>query len=508
MILESSSEIKTLNNNLISKDMVKKINEEALELRKKLQIENEDIYGLNLYISISDMNLEKLKLNINKIISNLYVNNVFAKISNFRQDNIYLSTLPLNNLEESLKRQTDIKITTSQAAYLIPYIRNDIYDENGILYGYINKSFCIYDIFSKNNMNHNMCILGSSGAGKSFFVKTIMLRNFCMNIRQIVFDIEEEYLTISNNTNTIEFNIYNFNIMYISKEFAENNSDNFLDKKIQNIIDNLDSIINVEIIDYKDEIKKELNNIYKEYGINEKITSLYEYGENGKISINKEYKKYSSFPNINVLVEKLKNNIRVPKSIIKELKKTDMYKKYDLNEAEKLDDKFDNIIVFNMKSLGINTFNVCINFAEEYYGQKLIIYIDEVWKFMNENSKENICKKIAELYKTIRKKNAGITAISQDIHDILKYQDGMFGKSILNNSFTKLFFKMQYLDLGILREIGICSEEILNGIKKLLKGSAYMCIGDINFNIDIKASGFEKEVIGGGLYEESFSSNR
>lgn len=508
IILESSSEIKTLNNNLISKEMAKKINAEALELRRKLQIENEDIYGLNLYISISDMSLENLKLNINKIISNLYANNVFTKIANFRQDIVYLSALPLNDLDESLKNQNAINITTSQAAYLVPYIRNDIYDENGILYGYINKSFCIYDIFSKNNMNHNMAILGSSGAGKSFFVKTIMLRNFCMNIRQIVFDVEKEYLTISDNTNSIEFNIFNFNMMYISKEFAENNSNDFLDRKIQNIINNLDSITNGEIIDYQNDIKTELNNIYKEYGINENLNSLYEFEKNGKLNINKEYRKYSSFPSLNDLVERLEDNTKVPNSVIKEIKKTDMYKKYDLDEAQKLDDKFDSIIVFNMKSLGINNFNVCMNFAEEYYGQKLLIYIDEVWKFMNENSKENVCKKIAELYKTIRKKNAGIAVISQDIHDILRYEDGTFGKSILNNSFTKLFFKMQYLDLAILREIGICSEEILNGIKKLLKGSAYMCIGDINFNIDIKASDFEKEVIGGGTFEESFNSNR
>lgn len=508
VILESSSEIKSLNNNLISKDMLRKINIEASELRRKLQVENEDIYGVNLCISISDINLENLKLNINKIISSLYANNVFCKIANFRQDIVYFNTLPLNRVDEKFKCQTDINITTSQAAYLIPYIKNDVYYRKGIFYGYINKSFCIYDVFSKSNMNHNMCILGSSGAGKSYFIKTIILRNFCMNIRQIIFDIEEEYLNLSNNTNTIEFNISNFNIMYIPRVFVENNYNNFLDKKINNIFKVLQNIVGQRINNYEDKIKKELSDIYQEFGVTNSVESLYKYEDNGIINVNKEYKKYSSFPNLNELVNRLENNNKIPKSIIKDIRNHDINKKYDIDEAKKIDNRFDSIIVFNMKSLNICNFSIFINFAEEYYGEKLLIYIDEVWKFINENIKDNVCEKIAELYKTIRKKNAGIVVISQDIHDILRYEDGIFGKSILNNSFTKLFFKMQYLDLAVLGEIGICNKEILIGIKRLIKGSAYMCIGDVSFSIDIRASNFEKQTIGGETFEKSFSSNR
>ncbi len=507
VILESSSEIKAANNNLISKDVAKKINTEALELRRKLQLEGEDIYGVSVFISISNTNLDELKLDVNKIISNLYANNIFAKVANFRQDVVYLNTLPIKNIDNQIASKTDINITTAQNAYLIPYIRNDIYDENGILYGYINNSFCIYDIFSENNMNHNACVLGSSGAGKSFFIKTIILRNFCMNIRQIIFDIEEEYLNISDKTNTIEFNASNFNIMYITKEFAESNLDNFIDMKIKNIIYDLSIIIGDKINEYEKILSEEIKKVYLKFGINSDINSLYEGGINKTINVNKWYKKYSTFPNIRDLLLQLEENKQLEKDIIKDIKNVWLYKKYNIEEAKKLDEKFDMIIVFNMKSLPINNFPLYINYAQEYYTSKLLIYIDEVWKFMEEEGRQNISKKIAELYKTIRKKNAGIVIISQDIHEILKYENGTFGKSILNNSFTKLFFKMQYLDTAILSEIGICSDDILSGIKKLLKGRAYMCIGDNNFNIDIKASEFEKEIIGGEPFEKGFSSN-
>lgn len=508
IILESSSELKSLNNNMISKDMTRKINEEALEFRRKLQVENEDVYGMNIYISMFDVNLDSLKININKMLSNLYAKNIYAKVANFRQDDVYLETLPINISKEVLQKQTAIDVTSSQLAYLIPYIKNNIYDKNGILYGYINKTFCIYDIFSKRAMNHNMCVLGSSGSGKSFFLKTIILRNFCMNIRQVVFDIEEEYLNLSNKTNTIEFNINNFNLLYIPKIFAENNEKDFLNKKIQSIIELFSQIINSNITEYEDEIRKTLIETYERYKITVDINSLYMRDYNNTFVLDKEYRKYSSFPNIKDLINRLDKKTKVPKTIIKTLKNSDMYKSYDKNMATLLDDKFDNIIVFNMKSLGIEKFSTLIDFAMQYFSQELLIYIDEVWKYMNQNTKENTCKIIGELYKTIRKKNAGIVIATQDIHDILRFDDGIFGKSILNNSYTKLFFKMQYFDISLLKEIGIYSEEIINSIKKLVIGSACMLVGDVNFNIDIKASKNEVQIIGGEAIEKNFSSNK
>ena len=508
VISETSSELKTISNNLVSKDVIKKINEEALELRRKLQVENEDVYNLNIYIGISDMNMDKLKLNINKIISNLYANGIYAKVANFRQDLVYLDSLPILNINDCLTKQTAINVTTSQNAYLIPYVKNNIYDEKGILYGYINKEFCIYDVFSNCNMNHNMCVLGSSGAGKSYFIKTIILRNFCMNIRQIIFDIEEEYLSISKYTNTMEFNINNFNPLYISRVFAENNQENFLSKKIESILLFLNLKTNFKTQEYENEIKNTLLKLYNIHGISSDYNSLYKCSESGKINLNREYIKYSKFPNIKEFINMLEKDNVIPKPVIKILKNIDMYKKYNEDKAKVLDEKFDTIMVFNMKSLGIDNFTTCLDIAEEYYGKEMLIYIDEVWKYISKNTKDNICKKIAELYKTIRKKKAGIVIISQDIHDILGYDDGIFGKSILNNSYTKLFFKMQYLDLNILKEIGIYSEEVVGNIKRLVIGTACMNIGDISFNIEIKESKFEREILGGKYNEENFNSSR
>ena len=65
------------------------------------------------------------------------------------------------------------------------------------------------------------------------------------------------------------------------------------------------------------------------------------------------------------------------------------------------------------------------------------------------------------------------------------------------------------MDLELLKEIGIYSEENISRIRKLARGQAYMNIGDNGFNIDIKSSNFENLLIeGGDDIEKDFSSNR
>ncbi len=264
IILETDSEIKSINKHQQDIDILKRINNEATILRKKIQIENEELYKVNIYICVNDIYLDNLKLKVNKMISTLYTKGIVAKIANFRHDQIYLNTLPINNYNDAIIKQTGLNVVTSQLSYMIPYINNNIYNLKGVLYGFINNSFCLYDIFSENNMNYNMCILGSSGAGKSYFIKTILLRNFCMNIRQIIFDIEEEYLNIAEYTNAIIFKESNFNMLYIPEIFVKSNKEDFLTKKIEMIFSLLNNITNYKLNEYKNIFVNNLRKIYSE----------------------------------------------------------------------------------------------------------------------------------------------------------------------------------------------------------------------------------------------------
>ncbi|CAM4525948.1 PrgI family protein [Nocardia ninae] len=65
---------------------------------------------------------------------------------------------------------------------------------HGVLYGRDAASGLLFvDRFSPEAHNHNLVILGRSGAGKSYLVKTEILRSLYRGIEQIVIDPEDEY---------------------------------------------------------------------------------------------------------------------------------------------------------------------------------------------------------------------------------------------------------------------------------------------------------------------------
>ncbi|MGW0252172.1 PrgI family mobile element protein [Nocardia goodfellowii] len=65
---------------------------------------------------------------------------------------------------------------------------------HGVLYGRDSASGLLFvDRFASEAHNHNLVILGRSGAGKSYLVKTEILRSLYRGIEQIIIDPEDEY---------------------------------------------------------------------------------------------------------------------------------------------------------------------------------------------------------------------------------------------------------------------------------------------------------------------------
>ena len=72
--------------------------------------------------------------------------------------------------------------------------------------------------------------------------------------------------------------------------------------------------------------------------------------------------------------------------------------------------------------------------------EKKAIYLDEIWRLIGITSNKNVASFIYKIFKTIRKYGGSSVAITQDISDLFSLEDGIYGKSILNNSSIKTFF--------------------------------------------------------------------
>ena len=86
------------------------------------------------------------------------------------------------------------------------------------------------------------------------------------------------------------------------------------------------------------------------------------------------------------------------------------------------------------------------------------------------------------------------------------YQKGSFGKSILNNSAFKVFFKLEFADSEILKKLNIIDDKILNEMSRLDKKMAIITLNNNIVTINIKSSDIERKIIL-GKKDEDFSSS-
>ena len=74
---------------------------------------------------------------------------------------------------------------------------------------------------------------------------------------------------------------------------------------------------------------------------------------------------------------------------------------------------------------------------------KKAIYLDEIWRLIGVTSNKEVASFIYKIFKTIRKFGGSSIAITQDISDLFSLENGVYGKSIINNSSNKVFFSLE-----------------------------------------------------------------
>lgn len=488
IISENTAEKSSVSKNQIDINILENIKNKAIELRRKIQIDNVQIYSISTYIVIKADNEKELLVKQKKYINMLYAKQIISKPSNFRQKEAYLATLPILVNNTQISKYTHNVFTEKALAKMFPFFKNDILDMDGIILGRANKNLCSINMFSQNNNNYNMCVFGSSGAGKSYFIKLMIIRNAYKGIRQIIVDPEGEYVNLVNSLGGHVYDIESLNPFEIN-EAALQNVD-FFEMKIKHVEQYLLEHTNIR----NENIKEYIIKTYNEFGISNNKDSLYIQSSNTDVYIKPKYiQEFPTIEDLKVAIEnkQSKTNCREKQTFSHVTKNTELYcinlKGRDLKEIHK-----------EMK--------IFIPKVYELIQTNTLIYFDEIWKIIGFGADIQTVQSIYDMFKTLRKKKAGIIAISQDVCDLFSFDKGSFGKSILNNSNMKCLFKMEWQDLEILEKI-LNKRDVLDEVKKLMRGNALVSMGNTNFSLQVEATKYEHELIEGEDYEKNFGSN-
>ena len=493
-------ELKQSNENRQDIDIAAFTYNDAKYIRKEIQIKNEEMYFIYIYLNLFSDDKKELLYNLDKVEGILQSRGLQTRRANFRQEEIFVSCLPLLENSQMLKEIGKRNILTSGLVSTYPFISSSIFEEKGIYIGnnMYNNSLILIDRYNTNKYkNANMCIFGTSGAGKSFYTKLIILRNSLLEIEQYVIDPEREYTKLANNLNGTIIKIgptsENYiNIFDIRKESIEENEHGYLATKIGKLIGFFNLIFGEVNEEEKAILEEKIIELYKTKNINFNDKSLY---KKKMFKTTKDMPILEDFYNILDDEKTKKFKIKLIPFIKGSLKFFNNYTNIELNK---------NLIIADVYELGEDNMKYGMYLFTELFWDKIkinrkikkAIYLDEIWRLIGVTSNKEVAKFIYKIFKTIRKYGGSSVAITQDISDIFSLENGTYGKSILNNSSIKTFFSLEEENINLLSQYSNLSEKEKIEIKSLRRGECLTFVGDEHILVKVEASEFEKKIIG------------
>ena len=482
---------------------------DAKYIRKEMQVNNEDLYFLYIYINIFADNTKDLEYYLNKIEGIIQSKGMLTRRANFREEQIFLSCTPICENNIDIKNSAKRNVLTSSLISTYPFISSSIFDEKGLFIGknIYNNSLIFVDRYNTEKYkNANMCIFGTSGAGKSFYTKLLILRARLLGIEQFVIDPEREYVNLTKELNGTEIRIgpsskTYVNIFDIREESLEDGEKGYLATKISKLIGFFNLIFGELNEEEKAILEEKIIEVYNEKNINFDDVSLF--NENKNSIISKKFKSSLDMPILEDFYNILKNDKKTKKFSIK----LNSFVKGSLNFFNNYTNvEIDNkLIIADVYELGEENLKYGMYLFTELFWDKIkinrknkkAIYLDEIWRLIGVTSNKEVASFIYKIFKTIRKYGGSSVAITQDISDLFSLENGIYGKSILNNSSIKSFFSLEEDNIKILSEnINLTEKEKIE-IKSLKRGESLMFIGDDHILAKIECSEKEKNIVEG-----------
>ena len=501
-------EVKSNHENRQDIDIATSVYGDAKYIRKEMQVNNEEMYYLYIYLLVYAEDIKELEYLISKIEGISQSKGLQTRRANFRQEELFKSCLPIMENNQMVKNVSKRNILTSSLVSTYPFISSSIFDKEGIFIGtnIYNNSLVFIDRYdTQKYKNANICIFGTSGAGKSFYTKLLILRYRLMGIKQYIIDPEREYVNINNTLKGTRIiigpnsNTY-INILEIRKESIEDGENGYLATKIGKLIGFFNLIFGELNEEEKALLEEKLIETYNEKNIDFDDKSLYK-KENKKII----FKNKKDMPILEDLYEKLKKNKKTEKFAIKLIPFVKGSMKF-FNHHTNIELK-NELIIADIYELGEENLKYGMYLFTDIFWDKIkenrkekkAIYMDEIWRLIGITSNKNVASFIYKIFKTIRKYGGSSVAITQDISDLFSLEDGIYGKSILNNSSIKTFFALEEENIKVLSEFANLSEKEKIEIKSLKRGECLMFVGEDHILTKIECSDTELQIVKGDI---------
>lgn len=475
---------------------------------------NEDFYYFCTLITVTGDTVQELEWRISEMKKLLISQDLNCVPCTFRQEQAFLSALPIIALEKHLYERAKRNVLTLGAASCYPFTSYEMCDDNGILLG-INKhnnSLIITDIFnSKIYKNANMAILGTSGAGKTFTMQLMALRMRRKNIQVFILaplkghefyraarNIGGEIIQISPSSphciNVMEIRPVDAAAAELLDEAVIEKS--LLAAKIQRLHIFFSLLIPDMTHEERQLLDEAMIQTYNRFGITHDNESL--------IDIDGRYKKMPLLgdlqkvllenPDTKRLANILNRLVSGSASTFNQATNVNLDNKYTVLDISELTGDLITVGMF-----------VAIDFvwdkAKQDRTKEKAIFIDETWQLIGASSNKLAAEYVLEIFKIIRGYGGSAICATQDLNDFFALEGGKYGRGIINNAKTKIILNLEDEEAQRVQEILHLSEAETQAITHFERGSGLISTNNNNVTVEFRASQMEKDLITTDRYE-------
>lgn len=471
---------------------------------------NEDFYYMNILITITADTTEDLEWREREMRKLLVSQDLNIVTCSFREEQAFLSALPLTSLEKHLYERSKRNVLTSGAASCYPFTAYELSDDNGILLGVnkYNNSLVIVDIFnSAVYKNANISIMGTSGAGKTFTLQLMALRMRRKGTQ--VFIIAplkgHEFLRACRNTGGEFIQISPaskncINVMEIRK--TDKSVDELLDgspiekSELAAKIQQLHIFFSLLIPDMNHEERQLLDEAliktYNGKGITHDNESLEEPENPGQY---KEMPILGDLYDILITTPETKRMANILNRLVHGSAST-----FNQRTNVNLDNKY---TVLDISELSGDLLTAGMFVALDYVWDKAkqnrtvekTIFIDECWALIGGSANRLAANFVLEIAKIIRGYGGSAVFATQDLNDFFALDDGKYGKGIINNCKTKIVLNLEDEEAQRVQSILHLSEAEVMEITHFERGNGLISTNNNNITVEFRCSDLEKSLI-------------
>lgn len=481
-------------------------------IKQGISNHNEDLFYMSVFITVSSRTYEELLWRKQQMTDLLKSMDMHTHDCNFQQESALRSVMPFLSIDPRLEKKTQRNVLTSGAASTYMFTSFELSHDNGVLLGINrhNNSLCIVDLFNtKVNKNANVCLLGTSGAGKTFTLQLLAMRMRMRGIqcyiiapikghefRRACNRIGGEFIKISPGSkdciNVMEIRRTTSPEMDLIDEIDYNDTDSMLARKIQQLMIFFSLLIPDMSNEEEQMLDEALIKTYAGFGIGHNNDSLYEDVENGKLK---------PMPILGDLHKHLQENAMTHRiAAIVSRFVTGSAQSFNRPTNVDLTNKY---VVLDLSELKGRLLPVGMMIALDFVWdtvkadrtKRKAIFIDEIWKLIGASSNRQAAEFCLEIFKVIRGFGGGAIAATQDLSDFFGLEDGKYGRAIINNSKNKIVLNLEPDEAQYVQETLRLTRTEIRSITQFERGEALISSNNNKIPVVVKASKAEQQMI-------------